>query len=292
MKFPSAVFVLLASAGVAAAECADVDEALEYWRPIREQAAEREQPANDLALALVPCLGSPNPELRDRIAYELYTYWLRNDRLDDDTRRSLTSTLQQNLESADSLLRSFSALILAEVMRSDGNAPFLSNQDRESLLQTAAAALGREADYRGLEAGIGWVHPVAHMADLLWRFALHPGTDSAEAKLLLSAVRSQVAPTTVSYAFNEGDRLARVVATVIRRDLLPADEIAEWISGFGKPGSMERWGEAFRSPAGMAALHNTKQFLRALSDQLATAELDEAIRAPLDELVAGFTQLI
>ena len=38
---------------------------------------------------------------------------------------------------------------------------------------------------------------------------------------------------------------------------------------------MARWGEAFQSPDGMAALHNTKQFLRALSDQLLTAQEEE-----------------
>jgi len=39
-------------------------------------------------------------------------------------------------------------------------------------------------------------------------------------------------------------------------------------------------------------LHNTKQFLRSLSDQLAGAEIDSAITEPLDALVNGFTQLI
>ena len=39
-------------------------------------------------------------------------------------------------------------------------------------------------------------------------------------------------------------------------------------------------------------LHNTRQFLRALSDQLSGSEIDPAIAAPLEALVAGFTQLI
>ena len=291
MRFHSAVLFLLA-AGSAAADCNNVGEALDYWRPIREQAADQALPADELAPELIACLGSPDPELRDRIGYELLTHWLRGEALTDDTRRRLATDLQSNLDSNDSLLRSFSALILAEVMRSDANKPFLTADERMALLQSAVSALRNETDYRGLDADIGWVHPVAHMADLLWRFALHPDADGAQAELLLSAVRSQVAPTSVSYAFNEGDRLARVVATVIRRNLLPHDQVAEWISAFAAPDSMERWGEAFQSPEGMAALHNTKQFLRALSDQLAGDDIDEQIRAPLEELVGGFTQLI
>jgi hypothetical protein len=42
----------------------------------------------------------------------------------------------------------------------------------------------------------------------------------------------------------------------------------------------------------MAELHNTKQFLRSLSDQLAGAEIDPVIAEPLAALVNGFTQLI
>lgn len=292
MKFPSAILVLLAASGTAAAACDDANEALDYWRPIREQAADDAQPANELARSLLPCLGSTNPELRDRIGYELFTYWLRNDKLTDETQLSLASSLQGNLVSEDSLLRSFSALILAEVMRADANAPFLSDQMRGSLLQSAISAISRETDYRGLEPDIGWVHPVAHLADLLWRFALHPETDAAEAERILTAVNAQVAPMSVSYAFNEGDRLARVVAAIVRRELVAAETLAGWISAFGKPASMERWGEAFQSPEGMAMLHNTKQFLRALSDQLAGEDIDDSIRTPLDELVGGFTQLI
>ena len=42
----------------------------------------------------------------------------------------------------------------------------------------------------------------------------------------------------------------------------------------------------------MAELHNTKQFLRALSDQLDGEEVDDRIAEPLQQLVGGFTDLI
>ena len=297
MKPPSLLALLLlgSSAVAAPVDCLDTGPALAYWQPIRESAGEAALDADALAIELESCLGSPNPDLRDRVGYELYTYWLRNEALTDETRRFLLVTLKANLvdPSADTTLRrSFSALILAELMRSDANRPFMTNADRTGLLEVATGALAAENDFRGLEPDIGWVHPVAHLADLLWRFALHPDTTNAEATMLLASVRSKVAPVTVSYAFNEGDRLARVVATLVQRDLLPADDIAEWISTFARPGSMERWSHAFQSPEGMAELHNTKQFLRSLSDQLAGTDVPSEILIPLDELVQGFTQLI
>lgn len=290
-----ALLVPFSSSDASGVDCLDTDAALEYWRPIREQATTNELPANELAIELVSCLGSPDPELRDRIGYELFTHWLRQEKLSDETRSRLLVELSANLgnqSKAMGLSRSFSALILSEVMRSDAITAFMSDEQRQALLDKATAAIANEDDFRGLDADIGWVHPVAHMADLLWRFALHPKTDAEQATQILDAVRSKVAPTSVSYAFNEGDRLARVVTTLITNERIDAESMAAWISRFESPQSMGKWSEAFQSPGGMAELHNTKQFLRSLSDQLAGAQIDSAITEPLDALVNGFTQLI
>ena len=271
--------------------CADAAIALPYWRSVREAiVAGDEVPADALAVNLAVCLGSPDPELRDRIGYEVLTYWLRNDKLSDDTRRSLLEDLEQKLAPsaeglprAEPLARSFSALVLSELVRSDAHSGFMDAAERGSLLQSAIAALEREDDYRGLEEDVGWVHPVAHMADLLWRFAEHPKTTSAEASQILAGLRAQIAPTRVSYGFNEGDRLARVVSTLIGRNLLPEAEIAAWLAAFETPRSMENWTDAFASRAGMAELHNTKLFLRALDAQLQGTDLEPALA---DRLVA------
>lgn len=300
MKLRRAVFVIVALFGVsgwaaAAVDCMNEAAALAYWQPIRDEADRDDLPTGRLALELVSCLGSPNPELRDRIGYELFAKWLRADALSDATRKSLLRTLSDQMAntSADAVLsRSFSALILAELMRSDGLKPFMTDNERQDLLGVAGRALQSETDYRGLTADTGWIHPVAHMADLHWRFALHPATTSEQAEEILQAVYTQVAPTTVSYAFNESDRLARVVATIIMRGLVDAETLGNWILSYQEPQSMERWSAAFQSPAGMAELHNTKQFLRALSDQLLEADVAAEISEPLNALVNGFTNLI
>lgn len=286
---------IVAQSHAAGVDCRDEEAALAYWRPIKAQAADESMPADSLAIELVSCLGSPNPELRDGTGYELFTYWLREQKISDETRHVLLEKLSAELAEATSdasLSRSFSALILAEIMRSDSLDPFMSEADRQSLLGSAIAALGNESDFRGLDADLGWVHPVAHMADLLWRFTLHPETSAEQATAILEVVRSKIAPTGVAYAFNEGDRLARAVSTMIRRKLIDAEIIAAWIRSFESPQSMEKWSDAFRTPQGMNELHNTKQFLRALSDQLNGVDVDRQISEPLDELIAGFTQLI
>jgi hypothetical protein len=284
------------SAGLAAGnDCIDSQTALERWRPIREGITEPGGNANELALELVPCLGSPDPELRDRIGYELFAFWLRQEQLSDATRALLLDDLSARLAERaqeQTLSRSFSALVLGEIMRSDALRPFMNERQQQALLDAATTALKNENDYRGLDAEIGWVHPVAHMSDLLWRFALHPDTGPEQAKQILEALRSKTAPTAAFYNFNEGDRLARIVTTLVTRKTIDSTFLIAWINRFEKPSSMERWSDAFRSPGGMAELHNTKQFLRALSDQLDGANVEPEITEALNQLVQGFTQLL
>ena len=291
------VVILLGSPPVMAnaPNCHDTDAALNYWRPIRNDPQLPGDETDLRALEVVSCLGSPNAELRDRIAYELLTTWLRGGKLRDDTRSHLLHSLSENLQQSEhsaTLSRSFSALMLAEVMRSDAVAPFMSNAERQTLLEITISALQRESDYRGFDKDIGWIHPVAHMSDVLWRFSLHPATNPTQALSILEGIRAKIAPIDVSYQFNESDRLARVVATIIRREMIDSAMVATWLIRFSEPQSNKQWASAFQSVEGMRELHNTKQFIRALSDQLEEDDVAKAIDERLRILVAALTDLV
>ena len=245
-----------------------------------------------MAIELLPCLGSANPTLRDTYGYGLYTHWLRNEALDQGTRQMLFSELLGNLDSEAPLLRSFSALILSELLRADAIESFLSAEDRDDLLRRSSAALAAETDYRGLDARLGWVHPVAHLADVHWRFALHPQLTPEQARQILQAIANKAVIDQASYIFNEGDRLARVVAIVIRTEILHANEISNWLEQFASRPDGGGWGSAFNSPEGMAELHNAKAFFRALHNQLQAIEISQSIRESLNQLLKLFGQLV
>jgi hypothetical protein len=250
--------------------------------------------ANVLAPQLLPCLGSPDSELRDSIAYETLTAWLRTGRLDDNTRRVLLDELSQRISTApddrlsDTVFsRSFSALVLSELMRSDARSAFMQDEDRSRLLALAIQAFLNETDFRGLDPELGWIHPLAHQSDLLWRFALHPETTAPQAERILDALRMRLTSADAPFNFNEGDRMARVAAMLFATEKLGQTEALDWLNSFESPGSMSAWQDAFQTPRGMIELHNSKQFLRALNDQLLGLDLNPAVtgrlRAILDE---------
>lgn len=276
----------------AADGCSDSQSNLTYWGDIYTNRSQGNDSADDLALSLVPCLGSESATLRDTYSYGLFTHWLRNDSLSAEVKRQLFTTLQSNLESDLVLLRSFSALILSEVLRADALVTFLTSIQRDSLLQLSSRVLLAEDDYRGLDADIGWVHPVAHLADIHWRIALHPQLTTEQAAESLSAIYAKAVTQDTSYVFNESDRMARVVAILLRRQALDVDQFAAWLDQFSTRQDDSPWSSSFSSPAGMTELHNSKAFIRALAEQLRTADLDEQIDSKLEELLDVFRQLV
>lgn len=92
-----------------------------------------------------------------------------------------------------------------------------------------------------------------------------------------------------AYCFNGPDRLPRQVALLIRRQAVLEQELVDWLDSFATSASVNR---AFGSVAGMTELHNSKLFIRALSDQLQDAEFPDQLRTALARLVALFTELV
>lgn len=289
---------LLSCSGMAARDaerdvCVATPIGYESWQ---EVATLEETPidVDALALQLLPCLASVDPQLRDDYGYGLLTRWLRGEALTAATRMTLADSLLDVLERPQEVPtrhRSFAALILAEIMRADARSSFLTTDWRARLLDAAATALRQERDYRGLDPDEGWIHPVAHYADLLWRFTLHPALDEAQAERILAALDSQARPRQTAYRFNEGDRLARPLRLLIVRGALPERRLLAWLDGFAE--SVEGdWGRSFQSVAGMNELHNAKMLLRALEDQLREDEIAPALREKLEVLRDLFVGLV
>ena len=291
------LLILLPALPVTAAHgatCADTEATRAFWASVWQQRTSRLHEADTLAPRLLPCLASPNPVLRDEYGFGLFVFWLRGEHLDEDVRKALFDELLVDLRRnghEDTLRRSFAALVLSELLRADSVAPFLDQARRDSLLTATATALAAETDYRGLDPELGWVHPIAHQADLLWRFALHNALRSEQVPAILTAVYGKASQTDTPYHFNEPDRLARVVAVLLRREATTAEDFRQWLTQFRTADGSD-WSEAFRSGAGMIRLHNSKLFLRALDDQLADVALAAPIRQTLDELIALFTALV
>lgn len=217
-----------------------------------------------LALALTACLGEPSPALRDGIAFEALTTWMRAGLLGRTTLMELRELLLPMLASRDpqGFRAPFAALVMAEVARTDRIKPWMTAEQRDALVQAAAAYVSGVDDYRAFNDRDGFRHGVAHGADFVLQLALNQAVTKTQLDRLLAAVATQVAPRPpVAYTAGEPDRLARPVLFIAQRGLHTDDEWKAWFGQVLAPAPMASWGEAFSSEAGLAKRHNTRAFL-------------------------------
>lgn len=243
------------------------------------------------ALSLADCLGEADPFLRDGIAFEALSAWMRGKQLDAQALRTLQQRLQSQLDGADpdGFRKPFAALVLSEVARTDRVQPWMTADERLRMAAAAASYLSSVRDYRGYVDGEGWRHGVAHGADWALQLVLNKALDDSQAWQLLDALALQVAPVDGhAYAFGEQARLARPVAYAVARGDLEQPAVDAWLAGLGA--SLGPRPDADPQAMWWARRANLENFLHALAhlsagDQSpALSALSTSTRAALQKL--------
>lgn len=279
MRLPL-VSLLLILSSCAAPNADPAPAATRHWSAI---AAAGTVPAGEsafeLTLELSELLGSRDPVQRDDFAYGLLANWIvRQKLLEPDELRELARRWTANLERElgtkgdDSvLLRSFSALSLSLIAARDLQTPFLDESEVRGLLERALDYSAREQDLRDWDAQLGWIHAVAHTADLLKFLARNPHVDAASLNQILAAVERRLAtPMERAFSMGEDERLARTLAAVILRP--DHDEVAfeAFLERLAETRTRTRDAQPF-APTNLAIAENISHALRALHSGLAAA---------------------
>lgn len=214
-------------------------------------------------IEVTQCLGSPDPVVRDEIAYEALNHYLRAKLVSEAAMVRLSGILQAQMVAPDpdGFRRPFAALALSEVARADRIAPFLTTEQRQAILASATGYMKSITDYRGFDPQSGYRHGVAHAADLLFQLALNPALGKDDLIAIRDAVASQIAPTGASYITGESERLARPILFIAQRNLITEAEWSVWFAQVADPGELGKLGNRFRLPERIARKHNLMAFL-------------------------------
>jgi hypothetical protein len=186
----------------------------------------------ELIAELSEALRSPDPVLRDEQAFSVMIPWLPH--LDSGQRRRLGDEMAARFADPEIQARTFAPLILAGIV------------DQGDFDQAWLTAFTRwypaETDIRGHDPKLGWVHAVAHGADLLGTFGRCPQVDPAP--LLDVAAARLLAPTDYLFAAQEDDRVAYAIALTLTRPELSQAQSVDWLEPIradfegGEPGAV------------------------------------------------------
>ena len=192
--------------------------------------------AAELSRELSGLLGSPDPRLRDELAYSILTNWIYQSRvLSPDVIRTLMSQWMANLNEQPGsigtnavLRRSFSALMLSVAAARDNAQPFLSEAEYRSLLGSALTYLAAEHDLRGYDERLGWIHATAHTADLLKFLARSRYLTPADQAAILTAISNKLQGAGTVFQFGEDERMARALLSLCMRKDFDQEAFRTW----------------------------------------------------------------
>jgi uncharacterized membrane protein len=247
-----------------------------FWRAIAQNhySVPANQPAAALAHELSQLLGSPDPELRDDLAYSILARWIaRPNILQPSELQALADEWRGNLKSGigesgttSVLRRSFSALCLSSIAERDAKTPFLGEARYQQLLADAVTYLQSERDLRGYDAKLGWIHASAHTADLLQALAASSLLTKEEEKQILSAIAIRLTSAPEVYTHGEQDRMAAAVLAVIRRPSFDTANFDGWLTRL-QDEDKRIWANPL-TPETLARYQNHTYFLQALAVRL------------------------
>ena len=246
----------------------------EFWQEIAKNRYEvpDHESADALAHELSALLASPDPELRDDLAYSILARWIYRDKITVPTMLSLTDEWRANLKSGlgeegnDSVLkRSFSALCLSSMARREVKSAFMGAERYHQLVAEATAYLQAERDLRGYDPTLHWIHSTAHTADLLAALAQSPLLTKEEEAEILRAIDARLATATQVYTQGEQDRLAVAVVAVVGRKDFAAATFDPWVTHLADE-DRDVW--TATTPEALARYQNHSYMLQALTVHL------------------------
>ena len=186
-------------------------------------------------------IGVVDPELRDKLIYEVFATWIGRGYFTSETLQEYLSVcldkehLLAGLGQVEGDLvytRTFSALIIAEIIAKHVNKPFLPKELVVQTKNTVLAYYKEEKDMRGYTDEKGWAHAMAHGADALMEIAACKELEKQDLWDILMAFQEKICQGEYVFIDREPNRMIRAINKVLDRGCLGQDEIGAWIEGF------------------------------------------------------------
>ncbi|MBL4934224.1 DUF2785 domain-containing protein [Clostridium sp. YIM B02515] len=192
-----------------------------------------------LSLELMDYIGDIDGELRDDLVFDVLVQWIMGDVLTPEEAHDIfvialdeKHILNGLGEINDTVFgRTFSVEVAACIIYK--HRKLLSDSDILKAFKTVLKFYNEDRDVRGYVEGKRWAHGAAHGADALMELAQCEVIGYEGLKEILASIHKKININYYGYINNEDERMISAVKEVLERDIIPAEEIEEWIRSFG-----------------------------------------------------------
>ena len=194
----------------------------------------------ELSVDMMEYIGDIDGELRDDLICSVLLEWIMTDVLTPEEAHHIflialdEKHIFNGLGKVDDTVfdRAFSVLVSACITYKHKN--FLPDNDILKAFNKVLKFYNEDKDVRGFVEGKSWAHGAAHGADALMELAKCEVIGYEELKEILNSIYKKINVNYYGYINNEDERMISAVKEVLERDIIPVEEIEEWIRSFGK----------------------------------------------------------
>ncbi|MFF5703762.1 DUF2785 domain-containing protein [Streptomyces sp. NPDC012794] len=173
----------------------------------------------EMVRLLSAALADPDPRIRDGAPHSVLAAWIARGVIPAPRRLALGDEMAARFTDPAVQARTFAPLVL-DMLVAGGDF-------RPAWVDAFERWYPAETDLRGHDEELGWLHAVAHGADLLNRFGCRPEVDPV--RMLDLAAARLTAPTAHVFGQLEDDRLARALARVLTRHDMSERDATSWL---------------------------------------------------------------
>jgi len=191
------------------------------WARVRDDGyvVPEDRSVDELVAELAGMLRSPDPTVRDRQAYAILATWIGRGVFSDHQLRALGDAMVPRFGDSEVQVRTFAPLILDAIVS--------AGVFEASWVPPFERWYVAEEDLRGYDAKLGWLHAVAHGADLLGTLGLHSAVEPVQ--MLRLGIGRLLTPTGHVLRDMEDDRLGYALAATLTRTELTDADATEWL---------------------------------------------------------------
>ncbi|EAG3521152.1 TPA: DUF2785 domain-containing protein [Listeria monocytogenes] len=231
--------------------------------------------SNEIIDTMLSYLSSTDSELRDNIAYNIFSEWLvGQDNLTTEQKMRIYNyavnknnlLFKINIIDSDAVFqRSFLALIIALLLENNKVHNFLTDSEIRETLNLLIELLKNEKNTHSFIEEKGWAHCIAHTADALDELIHQVAINEIDIKKIKTTIAFFYKTNTKMLTGEEDERLSNILITALFEQKISNEEVKNWLISIS---------ETIPSYLPEIPLINIKQFTQTLLIKLTVLNYD------------------
>ncbi len=243
-----------------------------------------------LAKVMLDNIGHKESAIRDDLIYPTLAHLFYEDHFKEEALENYLDTLlgsdylfydMENQSENSVLRRSFSALQIVVLLDLHRNKHVIADSKIHQAFERFLDYFEKEKVFKGYDEKIGWMHAIAHSADVFDQFLRIKTFKAEHLERMFEAVRVKMKQETHLFKYNEDRRMAVALMSGIKRNILSETFLKSWVD------EVATINTKLSLPKRMCVQNNARNLLSALYFALVKKESHPSLR---DHIESHLTQ--